>query len=866
MSSLEDKDNQNSMVMETKKALLEAKLRKKISTPPQTEAIVPNQHIKVAPPLSFAQQRLWMVEQLHPGNIAYNVCGSIQLKGLLDISALERSLNEIIRRHESLRTTFNLFKENPIQYISPANDTLSLSVLDLSIFSIAEREAKLQSLLLSRTQQPFDLTVGPLFLAQLIRLDAEEHVLPILMHHSITDGWSLGIINHEMSMLYEAFTNHRSSPLPELSIQYADYAVWQRNWLQGSMLTKQLDYWCQQLAGVPAVLELSSDYPRPAIQTFRGSTLSFSLPVALTDQIYALSHREKTTPFMTLLTAFYVLLARYSGQKDLLVGTPIAGRANVETEKLIGFFVNTLALRANLSDELTLRELLHRVRKTCLDAYDHQDLPFERIVKELQPERNLSYNPLVQIFFALQNAPMEVKTAANVLFNLQEIKNETSPFDLFFELVETSAGSIKVLCTYSTDIFAVGRIERLVRHYQRLLEGIVENPEQGIWTLPLLTPQEHQQLLIDWNMTQQTFPRERCIHQLFEEQVVQTPETVSVVYKDQHLTYVELDRRANQLAHYLRRMGVGPEVLVGLYVERSLEMVVGLLGILKAGGAYVPLDPGYPSERLAYMLEDSKVAILLTSKKLSQTLSLQNLQILLLDEEWQKVEQELTTHLPIMTTADNLAYIIYTSGSTGTPKGVAIEHHSVVRLVKNTNFADLSARQIFLQFAPITFDAATLEIWGPLLNGGQLVVFPTEKASLDEIGNFIQKAHITTLWLTAGLFHQMVEEQIPMLQSVQQIITGGDVLSVKNVKRATQEIPHCKIINGYGPTENTTFTTCYTVPSSQLLILLYQLEGPSQTHRYIYSMNIYNQSLLVYLANYIQVVKDWREVISTNQS
>jgi len=523
-----------------------------------------------------------------------------------------------------------------------------------------------------------------------------------------------------------------------------------------------------------------------------------------------LSREEGASLFMTLLAAFQTLLGRYSGQQDIAVGTPIAGRKRPQVEGLIGFFVNMLVLRADLSGNPTFRELLQRVREVALGAYANQDLPFERLVEELQPERNLSYNPLFQVSFALENAPAERARLGALRANFELLSTGTAKFDLAMEMTSGPDG-LTAAVEYCTDLFGREMMQRLLDHFRVLLEGIVADPDQRIMALALLTDAERRQLLVEWNETTIDYPAGASIQELFEAQVRRTPEAVALEYEGQRLTYRELNARANQLAGYLGRHGVGPEVMVGICAQRSLEMVVGILGILKAGGAYVPLDPDYPASRLAFILEDTAAPVLLTQAKLRHRLPAYAGRTVSLDADWPQIARETEDEPKVRVGARNLAYVIYTSGSTGRPKGTCIEHRSVVRLVKSTNYVELGPQEVLLQFAPISFDASTLELWGSLLNGAKLVVCPAGLLSLEELGRLIQERRVTTLWLTAALFHQMVDSQIETLQGVRQLLAGGETLSVSHVRRMLEAVGNNRLINGYGPTENTTFTCCHVM-------------------------------------------------------
>jgi aspartate racemase len=636
----------------------------------------------------------------------------------------------------------------------------------------------------------------------------EDYILLVVMHHIVCDGWSARVFTKELAVFYETFSTGTTSPLPELPIQYADHAYWQRQRLQGEVLDQQVSYWRDILAESPPLLDLPTDRPRRSYQTFCGANQTIMISSPLQKLLKELSRKEDVTLFMTLLAAFKVLLYRYTGQMDIVVGSPIAGRSHIETEDLIGFFVNTLVLRTDLSGNPSFRQLLQRIRKTTIGAYEHGNLPLEKVVEVLKPERELSRNPFFQVLFNFENVPEKNINLSKLNISEFEFNSGIAAFDLSVEIFEKKE-ELYCLVDYNTDIFESLTITRMTGHYKTLLESLVADPDQRVSDVQILTYAERQQLLIDWNDTSSKYPRDRCVHQLFEEQVEQSPDAVAVAYVDEQLTYRKLNARANQLAHYLKSFGIGPEVLVGICLERSLDMIIAVLGILKAGGAYVPLDPEYPQERLAFMLADTQTPVLLTQQKLLNGLPEIAARLVCLDSHWEAIGKESHENPISDAVAENLAYVMYTSGSTGRPKGVCVTHRNVVRLVKATNYASLGAEEVFLQFAPISFDASTLELWGPLLNGGRLVVFPAATPSLAQLGEVIEQYQVTTLWLTAGLFHQMVEDHLDSLRSVGQLLAGGDVLSVPHVKRVLEQLDGCCLINGYGPTENTTFTTCY---------------------------------------------------------
>src|SRR5215211_4589897 len=679
-------------------------------------------------PLSFAQERLWFLQQLEPEDTSYNIRQGIRVKGALEVGALQQSFTEIVSRHEALRTRFEMVNGEPVQVIEvPTAMNIRLHLEDLSGLPPHEREAQAMQSATEEARQPFDLQRGPLMRTRLVRLSEEEHLLLLTMHHIVSDGWSLGVFWRELERLYEAFSEKRPSPLEELPIQYADYAVWQRQWLRGELLEEQLGYWKEQLAELP-ILELPTDHARPAVQTHRGARQTLALSRSLTEALKELARREGVTLFMVLLGAFQVLLSRYVGQEDVAVGTPIVGRNRSETERLIGFFVNTLVMRTDLSGDPSFREVLSRVREVCLGAYDHQDLPFEKLVEELQPERDLSRVPLSQVFFALQNVPREALKLPNLALERQNVEGGTVKFDLSLFLFEEDQG-LKGRLVYNADLFDDETIERMLGHLHTLLRGIVEDPDQRLSELPLLSEAERHRLLLGWNDTATEYPRDRCVHELFEEQVERTPHAVAVVFEEQQLTYRELDRRANQLAHHLRTLGVGPEVLVGICLERGIDLVVALLATLKAGGAYVPLDPFYPLERLAFMLEDTDAPVLITQGYLRERLPTFRGELVCLDEEREEIARRSAGNLQSYTTPDNLAYVIYTSGSTGRPKGVMVEHGNLAS-VRSAWLQNYSGRCLtWLSTASYSFDVFSGDVLRSVCSGGYLVLCPMHLVS-----------------------------------------------------------------------------------------------------------------------------------------
>ncbi|MEH2261606.1 non-ribosomal peptide synthetase [Nostoc sp.] len=766
-------------------------------------------------PLSFAQQRMWFLSQLDKESPFYNESCQLRIVGKLSVTALEQSIDEIIRRHEALRTTFVVREGIPFQEISAESFNLNITVVDLQGLP----EASVQQIVTQEVRKPFNLGSVPLLRATLLRQKVESHLLILTMHHIITDGWSMGIFFKELEVLYDAFTKGQPNPLPELTIQYADFALWQRKWLTEEVQEKQLEYWKQQLAGAPPLLELPTDYPRLPIQTFSGATKRFKLEEHLTSQLVTLSQKSGVTLFMTLLATFAILLHRYSERDDICIGSPFANRNRQEVNPLIGCFVNTLVLRTQIEDNPSFSQFLQQVRSVVWDGHAHQDIPFEQVVEALQPERSLGYNPLFQVMFVLENFSLDTLELPGISLIPEMVERGTAQFDLSLSIWETKKGLIGSW-EYNSDLFEVDTIARMTGHFQTLLETIVNDPNQRVGELPLLTESEQHQLLVEWNNTQADYPSDKCIHQLFEAQVEQTPNATAVIFGEQQLTYGELNSRANQLAHYLQTLGVKPEILVGLCVQRSLEMVVAMLGILKAGGAYVPLDPEYPTERLHFMLEDTQLSVILTQEKLVEKLSdrlrcgfaERKTRVICLDSNWDIINQQTQQNPTTSIKADNLAYVMYTSGSTGQPKGVSVVHRSVVRLVKETNYVSISAEDVVAQASNYAFDAATFEIWGALLQGAKLVGASKDLVlSPKDFAAFMRSQSISVLFLTTALFNQIAQEIPSAFNRIRHLLFGGEAVDPKWVKEVLKNGAPQRLLHVYGPTENTTFTSWYLV-------------------------------------------------------
>ena len=760
-------------------------------------------------PLSFAQQRLWFLDQLEPNSAVYNIPDMQQFSGPLNLAALERSMSELIRRHESLRTTFQSIDGEPVQVIAEAQPR-KIEVIDLSHLPRAKREAEAQRMARDEGEVPFDLSRGPLFRFRLVKLEEEEHLLLLTMHHIIADGWSLGVLGRELSALYQAFSMDQSSPLEELTIQYADFAVWQRQWLQGETLEKQLAYWREKLGGELPVLDLLTDRPRPPVQTYRGSAEERILSAEVTERLKQVSTENGATLFMTLLAAFNVVLWRYTRQQDILIGSPIANRNRTEIEGIIGFFVNTLVLRSTVNPEMSFREFLAQVRETTLGAYGHQDVPFERLVEELQPERTLNRPPLFQVMLTLQT--WEEMHLDGLEMTSMNTKREVTKFDLSLFLSETEVG-LYSWGAYNTDLFDGSTIARLLKHFHTLLEEIAANPDARLSELSLMTTEERQQFE-QWNQTQSEYERDKCVHQLVELQASRQPNALAVVYGEKQISYGELNRRANRLAHYLRAHGVGLEIRVGVLMERSANWIVALLGILKAGGVYVPLDGSYPAGRLRFMVEDAEIRLLLTE---SGQPRIEASEVVFLDQDWEWLESESTENPENVTQAEDLAYLMYTSGSTGQPKGVGVPHRAINRLVRNTNYVKLDESDRVAQISNASFDAATFEIWGALLNGSRVVVLEKETAlSPKELKKQLVEHEISAMFLTTALFNQTALSRPEIFASLKYMIFGGDTADPRAVQRVLWEGKPEHLVNAYGPTENTTFTTWYDAQESDI--------------------------------------------------
>ncbi len=778
-------------------------------------------------PLSFGQMRLWLLDQLEPNSVAYNIPSRFRLKGNFDLAVFEQCLSEIVRRHEVLRTCYLNGNGNPVQKIA-APQPFKIPVVDLQTLSETERQREAERLAFVDAMQPFDLSRAPLMRATLLKLAPEEQLLLMTMHHIAFDAWSFGVLLPELSVLYKAFRNEQISPLPELPIQYVDFAVWQRGWLKGEVLQKQLDYFKDKLSGTPPVLELPTDRPRPAVQTYNGEQVFLTLSKKLTDALRNLSQQEGVTLFITLLAAFKVLLVRYTGQEDILVGTPIANRNRVEIEGLIGFFVNTLVLRSDLSGNPTFRALLGRVQETALGAYAHQDFPFEELVEELNPKRDRSRSPLFQVLFSFFNSPMRPLELPELEPSHMKLASGTSKFDLILYAYEQPEG-LSFTLEYNTDLFDDATIVRMAGHFQTLLEGVTARPESRLWELPLLTPLEKRQMLVKWNDTPKDYPRNVPLQQLFETQAERTPDAIALVAPSLTMapssqvscTYAELNARANRLACYLQTLGVGPQVLVAVCMERTAEMVIGLLAILKAGGAYVPLDPAYPAERTALILEETKVQVILTQQSVAASLPSHEVRVMCMDDAnlQAKVEELVSNNFEFSINQDSshLAYVLYTSGSTGKPKGVEICHRAVVNFLNSMRITPgIEAGDTLLSVTTLSFDIFGLELWLPLVTGAKTVIV-SQQVAMDgrAIAEAMLRCGATVMQATPSTWRLLLQsgwEGNPGLK----ILCGGEAWPPE---LAEQLLPRCKTLwNMYGPTETTIWSAVQEVRGDGVLI------------------------------------------------
>jgi amino acid adenylation domain-containing protein len=795
---------------EKKKAILDALLSKEGMAPVQNR--IPRREGSGPAPLSFSQQRLWFFDQFEPGNFVYNLLTAVSLRGKLDVPALQKAFNELVRRHESLRTTFEIQEGQPVQIIG-TQQSIPMRHLDLTELPEAEQQSALRRLLDEQSLQPFDLKKGPLLRITLVRQSQEEHVVLMAMHHIVTDGWSMNILVQETIALYEAYSSGRAPDLPPLPLQYADFAVWQRNWLQGEILAQQLEFWKRELGDHPAVLELPADRPRPAVQTYHGADFTFAFSPALSQALKALCRDEEATLSMALLAGFKVLLHRYTGQQEIIVGSPIANRQRKEIEGLIGFFVNTLAIRTMISGEMSFRELLKKVKEAALGAYAHQDLPFEYLVEQFQPERSLSHSPLVQVIFNFRAAAQKKATIPGLSAIILNTENQSAKFDLTL-FASDQGHEISGTIEYNVDLFNRDTIERMANHLLTLFSAIVADPERHISELSLLTRHERYQMLTEWNATDAPYPR-LCAQQLFEAQAQRTPNATALVLENQELTYGQLNARANQLARYLASLGCGAGKFAGIFMERSLETIIAVLGILKSGAACLPLDPAYPKERLAFMLEDSGCDIAVSQRHLTAGFPGSGTQLVCMDSDWERISQEQADDLQIVPAPESWMYAIYTSGSTGRPKSIAVPHRVLVNMLAWQEKATRQAKRT-LQFASLNFDVSYQEIFSTLGSGGTLVLVPESiRADIPALGRYVEQHKVERFHLPPVVLQKLAEEfgdKAETLASVREFMAGGEQLQISaSMRRLFGQLKDCVVYNHYGPSE-THIVTSFALP------------------------------------------------------
>jgi amino acid adenylation domain-containing protein/non-ribosomal peptide synthase protein (TIGR01720 family) len=799
------------VLSEAKLALLESRLRKAGVAVAET---IPRRRDSGPAELSHAQQRLWFLDQLEPGSAAYNVATGIVLSGPLDQAVLERSLNEVVRRHEALRTAFETVAGHPVQTV--CNElALRLPLLDLRALPEVVRGAEARRQAAIEAGRGFDLRTGPLVRGRVLCLAEDEHAVLLTMHHIVSDGWSMGVLIRELSVLYTAFAGGRPSPLPELPIQYPDFACWHRQWLRGGVLAAQMVYWKQHLRHCAPLLDLPLDKPRPAVQTERGAREPLSVPGPVREGLERLARREGATLFMTLLAAFQVLLGRYAGTADVIVGTPISGRNRRELEGMIGFFVNTLVTRADLSGNPAAAELVRRARVATLGAYAHQDIPFESLVEELQPQRSLSHHPLFQVMFVFENETREELRLPGLTLRPLTADRSVAKFELTLVLRE-AAGGLEGDLEYNVDLFTPDTLRRMAGHLGRLLAGMAGDPEARVLELPLLTDTERRQLTAGWSGAPAAGGPEPCLHELFEQLVERAPAAIALALDDEQLSYGELDRRANQLARHLRGLGVGPEVRVGICVEPSSEMVVGLLGILKAGGAYVPLDPQSPRERTRFLLEDAGVAALLTQERLLGTVPELAGPVVCLDRDGEVIARQGVARLPAGASAGNLAYVIYTSGSTGAPKGVGVTVGELARHAAGAGVLwGLRAADSVLQLTPLAFDPSAEQIFTTLLGGARLILAGRELWTAPELLEHVRRLGISIADLPTAYWSAVVDEWSRRGEgggSLRVMIVGGEALRREPALRwRSSSLSAVRLLNAYGPTEATITATVLDV-------------------------------------------------------
>lgn len=779
--------------------------------------IVPQSRETNTFPLSFSQQRLWFLDKLEPGSPLYNIPAVLRLRGRLNLSALEKSFNEVIRRHEVLRTTFGEKEGQPFQIIHDQG-AIKINRIHLKGLPEKERSALLQQEAIKEANQPFDLSTGPLLRVTLLQFSDEDHALFVIMHHIVSDNWSTALFVHEILQLYRGYLQGISSSLPQLAVQYADFAVWQRKWLQGKTLDKQLAYWRDKLSDIPPLLDMPLDKSRPGFQTFHGDYKLFDIPDMTVKRITALSKEQDVTLFMTLLAAFYSLLYRYTGQDDICIGSPVANRNRKETENLIGFFVNTLVLRASINGDMTFRELLQQVKKTTLEAQEHQDLPFEILVEELDPERDMSRSPLFQVMFVMNNVPVDTLQLPDLEIEIVEIENKTAKFDLILNVTEATDG-LHCKLEYNTDLFISESMKRLIEHYLLHLSSLLNDPGKPIKSIPLLTEDERHLVLEEWNRSEKQYDEHRTIAELFRNQVYRTPEATALRISDQKYSYEELNGLSNQLARHLIKQGLKNGQIVGVNANRSPEMIIAFLAILKTGAVYLPLDPTYPVERLKYMMADSRADFLLTQSQLSTNLTSEAIKTVHLDLIRETIADEDSGDMEDFPPAQDTAYIIYTSGSTGQPKGVEISQQALANhCLDMAEYYQLTAEDNVLQFAALNFDASIEQILAPLISGSTVCMRDDEIWDSFQFARVIEKYNLTVInpptvyWAQLAADWAQKPESVPE-NNLRLVIIGGDVLKTDALQNWYKTpLKKVRLLNAYGPTEATITATTFEIP------------------------------------------------------
>jgi pristinamycin I synthase 3 and 4 len=761
-------------------------------------------------PISYAQQRLWLINRFRGSSAEYNMPQAFHLRGELNKEALQKTIDAIVARHEILRTRFGEEEGVAVQIIEPSV-RISVGLEDLSTLDEPAQQARLAEAFALECEHPFDLPQGPLLRLKLLKFREKDHVLLRTFHHIVCDGWSLGVFEREFELLYDAFLNGRENPLQPLPVQYADFTLWQREQLAEETIANQLAYWKRQLSGIPEELELPKDRPRELYQTFAAGTYRMRFEQKLLEDLKQIAHASQATLYMTLLSAFAVLLERYTGQPDIVLGSPIANRDDIQLEDMIGFFVNSLAIRVRVKPEGTFRELLSELRTTTLEAYQHSDVSFERVVEEISPRRSLNRTPIFQVAFGHYHMPSVARRLGHLEIQPVVFDDIKTRFDLELHVSE-SAEEVELHWVFNRNLFTERRIQGMARHYETLLKSIVARPDGALYRLPILTEREQTDVMPQASAPGTHLPAETCVHQLFEQQVERVPESVALIYEDETLTYSQLNERANRLARYLKKQGIGPDIPVAIFVERCPEMIVAMLAVLKAGGAYLPLDPNAPAERLALMLKDSEVPLILTKAAWRNIVPQTQAALFCLDADWERLEGESSANLQTLVRPDNVAYVIYTSGSTGQPKGTEVPHRSIPGFFWGAAYANYDDHSVLLQHSSVSWDGFTLELWPALLRGGRTVLYHDRLLTAHDLAAYVERYGVTVLWLTSSLFSSILETHPASLAGIRELLVGGEALSVPHVRKALDILPNVKLVNGYGPSECTVFSTCYEIP------------------------------------------------------